>query len=148
MTTTIVDPADAGWITVLPSLRVTAKGYLYCQFCVNYKRTAVSVARMIVDLVPGDPRQVDHINRVRLDNRRANLRIVTAQENQQNLSPMRHRGGRPVISPYRGVTRARNGRWYANVTIRGQRRYLGLFDKEEDAASAVRAALLEIGVIV
>lgn len=40
--------------------------------------------RALMDLRVGDRRQVDHVNRDRLDNRRANLRIVTPGEQAQN----------------------------------------------------------------
>src|SRR5687767_10322229 len=45
---------------------------------------SVSLHRLILGLERGDPRQVDHINGNRLDNRRANIRVVTARIQQQN----------------------------------------------------------------
>src|SRR4051794_6479842 len=40
--------------------------------------------RVILGLIPRDGLEADHINRDKLDNRRANLRIVTTAQNAQN----------------------------------------------------------------
>ncbi len=42
--------------------------------------------RVMVGLIHGDPREVDHINRNTLDNRRQNLRIVDRRGNTENQS--------------------------------------------------------------
>jgi hypothetical protein len=60
--------------------------------------SAVVMHRQIMGLAKGDPLVVDHINGKRLDNRRANLRVVTAAENSQN-TPSR----RGAASRYRNV---------------------------------------------
>lgn len=76
-----------------------------------------------------DKRQVDHINLDRLDNRKANLRVVTFAENMQNRAP---RIGNH--SKYRGVSwNARVCRWFAYVNVDGKRTYLGYFDDEDEA---------------
>lgn len=86
----------------------------------------------------GRARYVDHINGDKLDNRRANLRIVTPAQSQQN------RGGNPGTSRYRGVSwKTSRQQWRAAVWLDGKQHNLGYFDLEEDAgaaASAFRAA--------
>src|SRR3990167_2041420 len=62
----------------------------------------VSMHRVILGLMWGDPRQGDHINGNKLDNRRHNLRIVTVQQQRQNV-----RAGYGT-SKYRGVRRLAN----------------------------------------
>ena len=80
----------------------------------------------------GDPDVVvDHINRDPRDNRRANLRMVSRAENNQN----RQRRG---SSRFRGVARARSGRWWAYGTVSGETSHLGTYDTEAEAASVSR----------
>lgn len=77
----------------------------------------------------------DHINRDRLDNRRANLRVVTVRENSQNRS-----GNRRSASPYRGVGwDAVNQQWIAYAQVDGVNHWLGRFVDEDEAASAARS---------
>jgi hypothetical protein len=87
--------------------------------------------REIVGLEPGDPREVDHISRARLDCRRANLRIVTRAENRQNTPAI---GG---TSRARGVSRiAKTGRWRAFAQLGGAHVHIGCFATEAEAAEA------------
>lgn len=74
--------------------------------------------------------QVDHINGDTLDNRRANLRICSNAQNQQN---------RKKKLPGKGGTRFKgvffiNGRWRAYITVNKKRYHLGVYDAEIDAA--------------
>jgi hypothetical protein len=80
---------------------------------------------------------VDHINRDKLDNRRGNLRVATRSQNEANKA----KGSRGT-SRYKGVTRTRNGKWKAEITVDGYRIYLGVFKKEKDAAVAYNEAAL------
>lgn len=79
----------------------------------------------------------DHINRDRLDNRRANLRIATPTQNGQNI-PVR--GG---TSKHRGVSfnkAARSRPWRVQMRINGNKHTIGYFRTEEEAAQAAREA--------
>lgn len=77
--------------------------------------------------------QVDHINRDKLDNRRANLRVVTHKQNHQNMPAT---GG---ASEFRGVVKhSKVDKWMARVKVDGHTKYLGLFESEEEAAEAAR----------
>jgi len=78
-----------------------------------------------------DGELVDHINRDKLDNRRRNLRIATRSQNEANKA----KGSRGV-SRYKGVTRTKNGRWKAEITVESTRIYLGTFDSEREASEA------------
>ena len=76
--------------------------------------------------------QIDHINHDRQDNRIANLREVSNQENARNSSLSR-RSSTGVI----GVSRnSNNGYFEAHVTVDGKKRHLGWFKRVEDAAKA------------
>jgi hypothetical protein len=77
---------------------------------------------------------VDHINGDPLDNRKQNLRIVTASQNAMNAK-------RPTIpgklSRFKGVTWDRKtGEWIAYITAEKQQYYLGRYETELDAARA------------
>lgn len=79
--------------------------------------------------------QVDHINRIRDDNRAANLRAATPYENAQNRATVRPDGS-PV-----GVTWHVSGNaWQAEISANGRSHYLGLFKTREMAAAAYREA--------
>lgn len=95
--------------------------------------------RMVLDLPTGDPRRADHINRDRLDNRRANLRVVTHGENLQNQPS--HRGS---TSRFRAVYWSppdgnRRGSWRARTRMNGRAISIGTFASELEAGLAVEA---------
>lgn len=103
-------------------------------------RQTISMARSILGLERGDKRTADHINRQKLDNRRANLRILSNQEQAQNRIHGMHSTGVVVSSMFRGVRRVRSGRWGASC--RGQ--WLGTFDTEMEAAEAAHQARMRL----
>lgn len=87
-------------------------------------------------LQPGPDEVTDHINGYTLDNRRANLRLVTPQQNGQNkrLSPLSSTGLKGV-----GWHRARQ-KYHARIQLQGIRYHLGFFEDAESAAQAYDAA--------
>lgn len=126
---TIVDDADYAALSVW-GWRRNNHGY-----AVRRERDAgrvVLMHRHLLGLEFGDPLFADHVSRDRLDNRRANLRIVTRAQQQQNMSSQRG-----STSRYRGVSwvTARNC-WVAQGKAAGVQRFLGHFDQELDAARA------------
>jgi len=88
---------------------------------------------------------VDHINRVRSDNRWCNLRPVTAAENNRNAGMRKDNK-----SGYRGVYQSKTSkRWVAACTLSKERKHLGTFDTKEEAAQAVTdAQMAHYGVVV
>ena len=75
----------------------------------------------------------------RLDNRRANLRLVTPSQSRAGLGLRRDNA-----SGYRGVTwAAKRGRWQAQIQVEGKRHFLGYFTDKDDAARAYDAAAVE-----
>jgi hypothetical protein len=94
-------------------------------------------------LIVGEPPrglEIDHINRNKLDNRRANLRVCTISQNRAN----RHKF-RGCSSQYKGVSLIRvSNRWSAKIKENGRLRHIGTFDSEVDAARAFDREALRI----
>ena len=76
--------------------------------------------------------QLDHINRIRHDNRLINLREVTIKENRQNLNlTSKNKSG------VRGVSFDKpTNLWRANIQVNGKTINLGRYDTIEKAAKA------------
>lgn len=84
---------------------------------------------------------VDHINHDALDNRRANLRLATASQN--NCNARKRRGF--CSSAYKGVGWSKDEeRWQASIRLNGKSRFLGYYDSEADAAAAYNVAASKI----
>ena len=77
------------------------------------------------------PDMIDHINGIKNDNRIANLRLATNQENQQNRrAPQKN-------NPYIGVCWHKGRQlWQAQIRVHGMPKHLGYFATAEDASAA------------
>jgi len=105
----------------------------------NPNRKKVRMHREILDVPEG--KFVDHINHNGLDNRRANLRIVTNLQNSWNKR--KQRGN--YSSQYKGVSWSKRvGKWHVEIYYRGTKIFIGYFDDEEAAARAYDAKALEL----
>jgi len=103
------------------------------------KTRFILMHRQILEVPEG--KVVDHINHNGLDNRKANLRIVTVLQNSWNA---RKQTGN-FSSKYKGVSLIkRTWKWKANIIYKGKKIFLGCFDDEHSAAKAydARAAKL------
>lgn len=82
---------------------------------------------------------VDHINGDKLDNRRANLRVVTCQTNQAN----RRYPNKNNTSGARGVGYiAALNKWRAQIMSNRKTIHIGLFPTKEEAIKARKQAEL------
>lgn len=83
--------------------------------------------------------EIDHINRVRDDNRWVNLRDVTRAENLRNrvYRPVRNRSDI-------GVSRSR-GKWRAYISKDGRNVYLGTHETKGEAQAAYVGAATVLG---
>lgn len=98
------------------------------------KRKAVLMHRVIARAPQGA--KVDHINGNSLDNRKANLRIATDQQNQRGYKTPR----KGKTSKFRGVhLRKKSGRWIAQISVDKKVIHIGCFETEEEAALAYNA---------
>lgn len=83
---------------------------------------------------------IDHINGIRSDNRIENLRIASVMQNNQNK--IKRTGCK---SKYKGVSwHSQCQRWRVELWYKKQRLYLGLFDSENQAASAYNEKAVEL----
>ena len=106
-------------------------GYYVAHVYVNGKRTTKRIHQLIMGEAP-DGMVVDHINRDRNDNRRANLRFVTFSQNSQNRNVNKN-----SVSGFRGVSyHIHDRKWLA----RCHGKHLGNYDTAEEAAAVAKAA--------
>ena len=76
--------------------------------------------------------EIDHINRVKSDNRISNLRECSRSENGRNRGLPKSN-----VSGFRGVFwDSGRGKWRSAITIDGERTMLGRFDTAEEASGA------------
>jgi hypothetical protein len=105
---------------------------LYPEPCLS-RRSATKTDTLSPDFV------VDHINHNGLDNRKANLRIVTQQQNIWNSTLGKNKGS----SKYKGVFwDTGRGLWAAAIKVNRKFVRLGYFDNEISAARAYDKAAL------
>lgn len=91
---------------------------------------------------PPKDKEVDHINRVRDDNRWCNLRLASGRENSCNNTKRKN-----TLHKYKGVCLMKDTRkkpWEAYIRKDNKKKHLGYFYTEEGAAYAYNKAAQEI----
>lgn len=78
---------------------------------------------------------IDHIDNNPLNNRLDNLQQIT-----QRVNSTKDSWRRPMHSKFVGVTKDK-GKWRANITINGKKKFLGFFPSEQEASDAYQNAL-------
>jgi len=102
----------------------------------NRKKGHIFMHRLILN--PSEGMQTHHIDHNGLNNQRANLRIVTAAQNQYNQRPQKKKS-----SHFKGVHWASDRRkWRAQIMVNGRTYRLGQFLSECEAAKAYDNAAL------
>jgi hypothetical protein len=102
------------------------------------QRTFVLIHRLLVGLLNCKQKQIDHINHNGLDNRRINLRIVTAQQNAINRRGAQTNSKTGIL----GVSWSRDhGKWVAQIKTNGKSINLGYFSSMVDAIKARKRAV-------
>lgn len=138
----LIDDEDAHLADVKWHAQVSRSGVVYAVRNApreDGKQCSLSLHREVLALEPGDGQIVDHRNGNGLDCRRANLCIVTKQENGRNRGGAQPHG----TSGFLGVTR-QGSRWRAHIKVEGKSKYLGIFQTPEAANLARLKGELEI----
>jgi hypothetical protein len=119
--------------------------YAYHQTNRDGVRTITSMQRFLLGLERGNESQVDHLNRNGLDNRRANLRIVSGSLNAYNRVVPSKLGVRGV-SFYRRTPGDRKP-YHAHVGHLGRKITIGYYRTAEEAYAASTEYRLKHGLI-
>lgn len=114
--------------------------YGYIQVCTKLsgKQKTYLVHRLIWLMIYGiTPKNIDHIDGNRSNNKISNLRDVTHQENMMNMK--KHADTK---NNYKGTYKVKNqNSWVAEITFMRKRHYLGCFKTEKEAGEAyIKAA--------
>lgn len=135
---TIIDPEDFERITSCGSWNMDKKGYAIHGVRDPDGRWKSARHEFMHNLIRG-ANGTDHKNRVKLDNRRANLRAVTDALNTANQKIRSdNRAG------LKGVQHLPGGGWRATISQGGKDLHLGVFASREDAGYAYDRKALEI----
>ena len=103
------------------------------------KKKSVMMHQVIIGTEEG--KVIDHINGNGLDNREANVRFATQQQNSWNQRKQRGR----TSSKYKGVCWAKQrDQWRARITFNGRVIHLGRFETEAAAAMAYDTKAKEV----
>ena len=114
--------------------------YKYLGIKDGKKRGRIIRMHHLVNGMPPEGLEADHINGNKLDNRKKNLRFCTRSQNQMNKQP-KHNGS----SRYKGVQfRSDTKKWEGRIKLHGKETYLGTFLDEESAARAYDAKAREL----
>lgn len=130
----LLDPEDEHLRSTYPYL--DGSGYAIRTVEIEGKRTTESLHRVLAKAKK--TQHVDHINGVRLDNRKENLRLCTKAENCRNKSKQRNNK-----SGYKGVSwNSARKLWNARININYAQFDLGYFKTAEEAALEYNEAAL------
>lgn len=100
------------------------------------RRKTVYMHRLIMD--NPENKMIDHINKDKLDNRRTNLRVVTASQNQMNSR-------RRQASGFKGVYYVKERNIYRVILgFKHKAKTVGWFKNKIEAAKAYNSAALEL----
>ncbi len=107
-------------------------------------QTKIRAHRIVIERMVGralvDGELCDHINGIRHDERRENLRVTTNAGNCQNR--------RTKLGALRGTSWSKkHNRWLAHVRANGRKIYAGSSKSREEAAAKAQALRLRLGFL-
>jgi hypothetical protein len=116
-------------------------GYKIYPIIYNSGRKTKRIHRLIGEIFIPNPSglpQIDHINGDRGDNRIANLRWCSRNQNQHNKGKCKTN-----TSGFKGVCRE-DGKWRASIWLNNKFNRIGSFDTPEEAFDAYKAKAREL----
>jgi hypothetical protein len=110
---------------------INSYGYVASKRKIDGKWKQVRMHRIIMN--PQKDEVIDHINKIKHDNRKCNLRICTQKQNSKNKSVDKDK----IHSKYKGVTKdSKNNNYSARIKNDKKSIYIGTFTNEIAAANA------------
>jgi len=119
--------------------------YHKIHFCIKSKGYFLSVHRLFFYWHHGYlPKQIDHIDRNKLNNNISNLRQLNNSQNQHNRDKLKKRKGKRTSSKYKNVIwDKKSNKWRSRVRLNYKLNSLGFFDDEDEAGEAVNQFYLK-----
>lgn len=135
MSRILLDPEDAH-VLARGNWYVTCSGYVRRDFKVDGRKLYELLHRVVLNAPEGA--FVDHINGDKQDNRKSNLRLCSAGQNNMNRGP-----SKTNQSGFKGVWYdPRRKKYRATIRANKKKHCLGSFDVAEEAADAYNKAAL------
>ena len=109
---------------------------------ITYKGKKLRAARLAWLYIHGisPTKNIDHINRIKTDNRICNLRTVTNSQNQMNIGLKKDN-----TSGYKGVTLCKiTNKWRAMIRVNGKNKSLGYYDSIDVASKVYNKTAKEL----
>lgn len=97
-------------------------------------KNQVLMHRLIMNV--NDEHEIDHINRIKVDNRKCNLRLCTHGDNARNKPAQAN-----SKTSYKGICQLPNGRYQAQIYVDHKPVYLGQYADIEEAVHVYDSAL-------
>jgi len=123
---------------------ISNKGYRYIRISVNEipKRISAHRLRWFMKYGVFPQGELDHINRIKDDNKIENLRECSSSENNRHRPKIKN-----CTSKYIGVSwHKMSGKWRSDYCYNYKKKFLGNYRNEEDAAKAYDNAIIEAGL--
>lgn len=130
----IVDDSDYEWLSKFTWH--IGNGYAMRDIRVDGKHTTIYMHREIMN-TPSEY-HTDHINGIKTDNRRCNLRVCTRSENSSNRGANSNNKTR-----LKGVCKSGSETFRSRIQVNGKKINLGYFATAEEAQQVYIAASLE-----
>ena len=134
----LVDDDDFEWLSQW-KWHTDKNGYAKRTDRSSAKRRTINMHREIMGFTSSDGKITDHINGIKTDNRKINLREAT---NSQNVCNQKNRSDNK--SGFKGVCfDKKSKKWRSYIYLNGKQKNLGFYNSEFDAANEYKKAAIK-----